>query len=251
MLPSVQSLLGTSQHSPSAVSNTVLPPNTPALESRLEFCGYGAPLAHNPIAPYSQIQWIASPGAYVPHTVPIQTTHKLNSEPVVYPFLGCNYSVPHLVPVNKIPIARQVEQNPRNVALSKEPYAQGSLQEFLADKRRRNAYASARFRSRRKQRELEIIERCELLVKQVATLEESGVRLKRELEECKMHVERERERSRVLEKELSLLETLSENLKTLRNPNKKRRRHAYASPTLSDSGIGKWESTDKTVCEEN
>ncbi|KAG0745645.1 hypothetical protein G6F57_009448 [Rhizopus arrhizus] len=48
-----------------------------------------------------------------------------------------------------------------------------SSEEVLAEKRRRNAGASARFRDRRKQRERELQERCQVLEKRAVDLEDA------------------------------------------------------------------------------
>jgi len=56
-----------------------------------------------------------------------------------------------------------------------------STSEVLAEKRRRNAAASAKFRSRRKQREMSTLTECSMLRARVAELEAKVLSLQLEL----------------------------------------------------------------------
>nr|CAG8611346.1 16003_t:CDS:2 [Entrophospora candida] len=82
--------------------------------------------------------------------------------------------------------------------------------ELLAEKRRRNAGASARFRDRRKQREREMQEKCQFLEKRVQELENMDnakriVELEKSLGEAINEKESDKSRIRELEKEVERL----------------------------------------------
>ncbi|KAK9717045.1 hypothetical protein K7432_006455 [Basidiobolus ranarum] len=95
------------------------------------------------------------------------------------------------------------------------PPAEGSsAQHILAEKRRRNAGASARFRDRRKQREQEILERCVLLEDKVRELEHANpfthqlAELSMELKHAQLEKENAIEKLKVLENEVAWLREL-------------------------------------------
>ncbi|ORX90628.1 hypothetical protein K493DRAFT_356594 [Basidiobolus meristosporus CBS 931.73] len=83
-----------------------------------------------------------------------------------------------------------------------------------AEKRRRNAGASARFRDRRKQREREILERCVLLEDRVKELEHANpftqqmAELSNELKHAQLEKANALEKLKVLENEVAWLREL-------------------------------------------
>lgn len=73
---------------------------------------------------------------------------------------------------------------------------------LLREKRRRNAFASARFRERRKQREMETFARCDQLQKRLKELEAFHSSLIGELEKWTIETEREKSRADLLRAEI-------------------------------------------------
>lgn len=89
--------------------------------------------------------------------------------------------------------------------------------ELLAEKRRRNAGASARFRDRRKQREREMQEKCQFLERRVQELESTDsakriAELEKKLEEANEERDSSSKKLQEQEKEVCFLNTFSSDL---------------------------------------
>jgi len=151
----------------------------------------------HPDAPPSQQQYVDQHRSqFSPTRVPVSTSQQL---PHVPPPPSHH---PSMVRPMHHPYAHPIYHQSRPVV--------DPASELLAEKRRRNAGASARFRDRRKQREREMQEKCQFLERRVQELEGMDsakriIELEKKLEEANNEKETSNQKLRDQEKEIKQL----------------------------------------------
>ncbi|CAG8490533.1 7736_t:CDS:2 [Paraglomus brasilianum] len=179
---------------------------------------------------------------------PTQPQRQLPSPPILPPVSCLAPPIPSVVsPPSEFPNEHKITspymsqlssyiQSPPTAKRQVEGYDRGNIQrhpppvdpatELLAEKRRRNAGASARFRDRRKQREKEMQEKCQFLEKRIQKLE--GLDSVKKINELEKKLEEANKENQSKLKKIKELESQIEQLRSEAD-------HSYEIPTPSPS----------------
>ncbi|CAG8499589.1 5497_t:CDS:2 [Paraglomus occultum] len=181
---------------------------------------------------------------------PTQPQRQLPSPPILPP-VSCLAPPPSSIlssPSNehKIPSPPYISQlppyiqSPPAAKRQRHPQTVDPASELLAEKRRRNAGASARFRDRRKQREKEMQEKCQYLEKRIQKLE--GLDSVKKINELEKKLE---EANKENESYLKKIKDLESQIEQYRSEEDRSYEIPTPSPSSGDHYISNGSVTDK------